>query len=66
LQNFKTGCTQAKKNSILVIFQGMDASGKDGAVKNVFGNINPMGIKVFGFKKPTEEEFGHDFFMAYT
>lgn len=51
----------SKKNSILVIFQGMDASGKDGAVKNVFGNINPMGIKVFGFKKPTEEEFGHDF-----
>ncbi len=51
----------SKTRSILVILQGMDASGKDGAVKNVFGGLNPLGIKVQTFKKPTEEEFAHDF-----
>ncbi len=49
------------KYNLLVVFQGMDASGKDGAVKNVFKYCNPSGIKVKGFKKPTDEEFGHDF-----
>lgn len=51
----------SKKKSILVILQGMDASGKDGATKKVFGGLNPLGIKVQTFKKPTEEEFAHDF-----
>jgi PPK2 family polyphosphate:nucleotide phosphotransferase len=47
--------------SLLVIFQGMDASGKDGAIKNVFVDVNPMGVHVISFKKPTETEFAHDF-----
>lgn len=51
----------SKKRSLLVVLQGMDASGKDGAVKNIFGGLNPLGIKVQTFKKPTEEEFAHDF-----
>lgn len=51
----------SKKRSLLVILQGMDASGKDGAVKKVFGGLNPLGIKVHTFKKPSEEEFAHDF-----
>ena len=49
------------KHSVLVILQGMDASGKDGAIKNVFGQLNPMGVQVKSFKAPTEEELGHDF-----
>lgn len=49
------------KRSLLVIMQGMDASGKDGATKNVFGGINPAGISVHAFKKPSDEEFAHDF-----
>lgn len=49
------------KHSILVILQGMDASGKDGAIKNVFGQLNPQGITVKPFKTPTEEELKHDF-----
>jgi len=49
------------KKSVLVILQGMDASGKDGTVKTVFSNCNPSGIDAFAFKKPTEEEFAHDF-----
>ncbi len=51
----------SKSKSILVVLQGMDASGKDGIVKKVFGGLNPLGIKIQTFKKPTEEEFAHDF-----
>jgi PPK2 family polyphosphate:nucleotide phosphotransferase len=49
------------KNSLLVILQGMDASGKDGVVNNVFGQLNPQGVVVKSFKVPTEEELKHDF-----
>lgn len=49
------------KKSLLVILQGMDASGKDGTIKSVFADCNPSGIDVYAFKKPTEEEFNHDF-----
>lgn len=49
------------KYNLLVIFQGMDASGKDGAVKNVFRYCTHNGISVHSFKKPTDEEFAHDF-----
>jgi len=49
------------KHSVLVIIQGMDASGKDGAIKNVFGGLNPQGIAVQSFKAPTAEELAHDF-----
>jgi len=50
-----------KKHSILVILQGMDGSGKDGASTKVFKYCQPSGISTYSFKKPTEEEFGHDF-----
>jgi PPK2 family polyphosphate:nucleotide phosphotransferase len=50
-----------KKHSLLVIFQGMDASGKDGATRKVFAYCTPSGINAFPFRKPTEEEFAHDF-----
>lgn len=48
-------------HSVLVIFQGMDASGKDGAVKNVFKKCVHNNLTVTSFKKPTDEEFAHDF-----
>lgn len=50
-----------EKNNLLIIFQGMDASGKDGATRKIFKYCSPIGINAYGFKKPTEEEFGHDF-----
>lgn len=50
-----------KKHSILVVLQGMDASGKDGATRKVFHYCNPTGIDAYPFRKPTEEEFAHDF-----
>ncbi|MEO7315120.1 MAG: PPK2 family polyphosphate kinase [Ginsengibacter sp.] len=49
------------KHSILVILQGMDASGKDGVIRNVFTSMNPQGVNVTGFKAPTPEELSHDF-----
>ncbi|MBN9382842.1 MAG: polyphosphate kinase [Chitinophagaceae bacterium] len=49
------------KHSVLVVIQGMDASGKDGAVRNVLGKLNPQGVLVRSFKVPTAEELSHDF-----
>ena len=49
------------KHAVLVVLQGMDASGKDGVAKNVFDSVNPMGCRVIPFKKPTELEMKHDF-----
>lgn len=49
------------KHSLLLIFQGMDASGKDGAVRRILSGINPNGCIVKSFKKPTDEEYAHDF-----
>lgn len=50
-----------EQHSLLVIFQGLDASGKDGVTRKVFRYCSPIGIDAVGFKKPTEEEFAHDF-----
>jgi PPK2 family polyphosphate:nucleotide phosphotransferase len=49
------------KHSVLVVIQGMDASGKDGVIRNVFGQMNPMGVVVKSWKAPTAEELSHDF-----
>lgn len=49
------------KHSVLVIIQGMDASGKDGVIRNVLGNMNPQGVTVRSYKAPTAEELSHDF-----
>ena len=49
------------KHSLLIVIQGMDASGKDGVIRNVFGRLNPQGVRVQSFKAPTDEELSHDF-----
>lgn len=49
------------KHSVLIVLQGMDASGKDGLVRAVFSGINPHGVRVHPFKVPTEKELSHDF-----
>lgn len=49
------------KHALLVVLQGLDASGKDGVIRNVFGSMNPQGVSVTSFKVPTEEELSHDF-----
>jgi PPK2 family polyphosphate:nucleotide phosphotransferase len=47
--------------SLLVVLQGMDASGKDGTIKHVMRGLNPQGVQVTGFKTPSDEERDHDF-----
>jgi PPK2 family polyphosphate:nucleotide phosphotransferase len=46
---------------LLVIFQAMDAAGKDGTIKHVLSGVNPVGVKIHSFKRPTDTELGHDF-----
>ena len=49
------------KWAVLLIFQAMDAAGKDGAIKHVMSGINPQGCQVFAFKSPSSEELDHDY-----
>jgi len=49
------------KTGMLIIFQAMDAAGKDSAIKHVMSGINPQGVKVFNFKQPSSEELSHDY-----
>ena len=52
--------------SLLVIFQAMDAAGKDGAIKHVMSGVNPMGCQVTSFKQPSSQELAHDFLWRAT
>jgi PPK2 family polyphosphate:nucleotide phosphotransferase len=56
----------ANRHAVLLIFQAMDAAGKDGAIKNVMSGINPQGCKVFSFKHPSANELEHDFLWRTT
>jgi len=49
------------RNALLIIFQAMDAAGKDGAIKHVMSGLNPQGCEVTSFKQPSAEELDHDF-----
>jgi PPK2 family polyphosphate:nucleotide phosphotransferase len=51
--------------SLLLVFQGMDAAGKDGTIKHVMSGVNPQGCDVFSFKQPSDEELSHDFLWRY-
>ena len=51
----------ARRQSVVVVLQGRDTSGKDGTIKHVFGPLNSQGCEVASFKVPTEEELAHDF-----
>lgn len=52
--------------ALLLIFQGMDAAGKDGVIRHVMSGINPQGCQVFSFKQPSAEELAHDFLWRTT
>lgn len=49
------------KHKLLVVLQAMDTGGKDGTIRHVFEGVNPQGVKVASFKKPTPEELAHDY-----
>jgi PPK2 family polyphosphate:nucleotide phosphotransferase len=52
--------------SLLLIFQAMDAAGKDGTIKHVMSGVNPQGCDVVSFKQPSDEELSHDFLWRYS
>jgi PPK2 family polyphosphate:nucleotide phosphotransferase len=51
--------------AVLLVFQAMDAAGKDGTIKHVMSGVNPQGCQVFSFKKPSAEELDHNFLWRY-
>ena len=51
--------------SVLIVFQAMDAAGKDGTIKHVMSGVNPQGVQVFSFKAPSPEEVDHNFLWRY-
>ncbi len=56
----------SERYALLLIFQGMDAAGKDGAIRHVMSGVNPEGCEVFSFKQPSAEELKHDFLWRTT
>jgi PPK2 family polyphosphate:nucleotide phosphotransferase len=56
----------ANRYALLLIFQGMDAAGKDGAIRHVMSGVNPQGCEVFSFKQPSADELEHDFLWRTT
>src|SRR6202023_26302 len=54
------------KWAVLLIFQAMDAAGKDGVIKHVMSGVNPQGCQVYSFKAPSEQELQHDFLWRTT
>ena len=52
--------------SLLLVFQAMDAAGKDGTIKHVMSGVNPQGCQVFSFKQPSQEDLNHDFLWRYS
>jgi PPK2 family polyphosphate:nucleotide phosphotransferase len=53
------------RHAVLIIFQAMDAAGKDGAVKHIMSGFNPQGVKVYSFKAPSSAELDHNYFWRH-
>jgi PPK2 family polyphosphate:nucleotide phosphotransferase len=61
LSRFQNLHFSLKRNALLLIFQGMDAAGKDGTIKHLMSGLNPQGCQVHSFMRPTTTELNHDF-----
>src|SRR5207248_11321438 len=61
LNDFQEKLYAQDRWSMLLVFQGMDAAGKDSAIKSVFDGVNPQGCEVTSFKQPSTKELDHDF-----
>lgn len=65
LSNLQDKLYANKSFSLLIVFQAMDAAGKDGTIKHVMTGVNPQGCKVYSFKEPTDRELAHDFLWRH-
>lgn len=61
LDDLQKALYAADNHALLLVFQGMDAAGKDSTIRSVLEGINPAGCQVFSFKKPSQKELDHDF-----
>lgn len=61
MQELQSRLYASDKYALLIVFQAMDAAGKDSTIKHVMSGLNPQGTQVFSFKKPSEEELDHGF-----
>jgi len=61
LQDYQRVLYADDKHSLLIIFQAMDAAGKDGTIRHVMSGLNPQGCQVYSFKQPSKEELDHDY-----
>lgn len=73
LEDFKKGLRKLQelmyaqgRYALLIIFQAMDAGGKDGAIEHVMSGVNPQGCQVFSFKQPSSKDLAHDFLWRTT
>jgi len=62
LKNLQNKLYAHNRYSLLLVFQAMDAAGKDGTIKHVMSGVNPQGCQVFSFKQPSHQELDHDYF----
>ncbi len=65
LAEYQTRLAAQGTNGLLVIFQAMDAGGKDGTIRHVMSGVNPQGVNVHSFKVPSAAELGHDYLWRY-
>jgi len=65
ISNLQEKLYASATHSLLIIFQAMDAAGKDSAIEHVMSGLNPQGCQVFSFKVPTSEEYKHDFLWRH-
>jgi len=61
LSELQTRLYAEGRRSLLIVLQGMDTAGKDGTIRHVFSMVNPQGVRVTSFKKPSHEELAHDY-----
>lgn len=66
LTEYQSMLYASNRHALLIIFQAMDAAGKDSAIKHVMSGVNPQGCQVFSFKHPSAEELDHDFLWRTT
>ena len=65
LSGFQETLYAANSHAVLIIFQAMDAAGKDSAIEHVMSGLNPQGCQVYSFKTPNSEEYEHDFLWRH-
>ena len=65
LKDYQEALYASDTHSLLIIFQAMDAAGKDSAIEHVMSGVNPQGCQVYSFKTPNSEEYNHDFLWRH-